>query len=64
MRRIAIILILFQLIGCIQQPAITTNQNAKEINELKTAIETIKKGREHDKQQIERYESEIFCNRV
>jgi uncharacterized membrane protein len=37
MRKIAIVLILFQLIGCTNQPAITTNQN--EINRLKAETE-------------------------
>jgi len=37
MRKIAIALILFQLISCTKQPVITTNTN--EINRLKTEIE-------------------------
>jgi hypothetical protein len=39
MRKIAIILVLLQLIGCTQQPAINTNTNEKKINELKARIE-------------------------
>jgi hypothetical protein len=65
-KRIAIILILFQLIGCTQQPAITTNQN--EINRLKAEIKKERSRLEAKieaiKQERERYESEIFWNRV
>jgi len=51
MRRLAIALILFQLIGCTQQPTITTNQNENEneleLRELKARIETGRREREY-----------------
>jgi len=40
MKKIAIALTLFQLMGCAKHPAIVTNQ--KEINRLKAEIEDIK----------------------
>jgi len=66
MRKIAIALILFQLIGCAKQPAIVTNQNEtnrlkaeirKERSRLEAKIEAIK-------QEEESYAREIFWNRV
>jgi uncharacterized phage infection (PIP) family protein YhgE len=58
MKKIAIALILFQLIGCAKQPAITTNQkDIKDIHLLQAKIETIEKERES-------YANEIFWNSV
>ncbi|MDR1721281.1 MAG: hypothetical protein LBR09_02710 [Endomicrobium sp.] len=40
LKKIAIILVLFQLVGCTPPPAIIKNTNEKEINALKETYET------------------------
>jgi len=63
MEEIAIILILFQLIGCAKQPAITVkknqneNENKLELSKLEAEIETIRQEREN-------YKNKIFWYRI